>query len=100
MGSSRPPRLSKRSFSALRLHRVVAAPVTIPGRLRTQPYVTLALFYVLMFIFGFGTIANFGILARQRSQVMPFLFVLLSLTAAVGPTPGRRGRVRTAHAAR
>jgi hypothetical protein len=55
---------------------------TIPERLRTQPYVTFAVFYVLMFIFGFGTIANFGILARQRSQVMPFVFVLLSLTAA------------------
>ena len=40
-----------------------------------------------MFTFGFGTIANFGILARQRSQVMPFLFVLLSVTAAVARPP-------------
>lgn len=54
---------------------------TIPGRLRREPYVTFALCYLAMFIFGFGTIANFGILARQRSQVMPFLFVLLSVTA-------------------
>ena len=68
--------------------------MTIPGRLRAQPYVTLALFYVLMFAFGFGTIANFGILARQRSQVMPFLFVLLSVTAAVARPP------RSARAAR
>ena len=56
--------------------------VTIPRRLRTEPYVTLALTYLLMFVFGFGTIANFGILARQRSQLMPFAFVLLSVTAA------------------
>ena len=65
--------------------------ITIPGRLRAQPYVTLGLFYVLMFTFGFGTIANFGILARQRSQVMPFLFVLLSVTVAVA-RPARSAR--------
>jgi hypothetical protein len=53
--------------------------------------VTLGLFYVLMFAFGFGTIANFGILARQRSQVVPFLFVLLSVTAAVA-RPARSAR--------
>jgi hypothetical protein len=55
---------------------------SIPRRLRSEPYVTFALSYVLMFVFGFGTISNFGILARQRSQLMPFVFVLLSLTAA------------------
>jgi hypothetical protein len=48
-----------------------------------------------MFIFGFGTIGNFGILARQRSQVMPFLFVLLAVSSAYaspGPRGGRRGK--------
>jgi hypothetical protein len=53
--------------------------VTVPGRLRAEPYVTLAVVYALMFFFAFGTIANFGILARERSMLMPFLFVLLAL---------------------
>ena len=69
---------------------------TIPGRLRREPYVTFALCYVLMFIFGFGSIANFGILARQRSQVVVFLFVLVSLTAApkVVKSTRQRGQAR------
>lgn len=54
--------------------------VTIPRRLRDEAYVMFSLCYVAMFIFGFGAIANFGILARQRSQVMPFVFVVLSIT--------------------
>ena len=55
--------------------------LSIPKRVRPEPYVALALAFVLMFIFAFGTIANFGILARERSQMMPYVFVLLSLTA-------------------
>ena len=55
--------------------------LSIPKRVRAEPYVALALAFVLMFIFAFGTIANFGILARERSQMMPYVFVLLSLTA-------------------
>ena len=70
--------------------------MTIPGRLHAQPYVTLAVCYLLMFVFGFGTIANFGILARQRSQVLPFVFVLLSLTAVrAGRTRSTPPRART-----
>jgi len=53
---------------------------SIPRRLRSQPYVAMACAYILMFFFAFGTIANFGILARERSQMMPFVFVLLALT--------------------
>jgi hypothetical protein len=48
-------------------------------RVRSEPYVTYALVYLLMFFFAFGTVGNFGILARQRSQAMPFVFVLLAL---------------------
>jgi hypothetical protein len=47
--------------------------------LRSTPYVTFALVYVLLFIYAFSSFANFGILARQRTQVLPFLFVLLAL---------------------
>jgi hypothetical protein len=71
---------------------------TVPARLRRQPYVTMALLYLAMFIFGFGTIGNFGILARQRSQVIPFMFVLLSVSSFYersGPGPRRRGKANS-----
>ena len=54
---------------------------------------------ILLFIFALGTVSNFGILSRQRSQVMPFVFVLLCIPPVVrrlGPggeekTPKSRG---------
>ena len=57
--------------------------LTIPRRLRSDPYVAMALVYILMFIFALGTVGNFGIVSRQRAQVMPFVFVLLSVPAIV-----------------
>ena len=39
---------------------------------------TDALYAVLAFAWGFSAVANFGILARQRSLMLPFLFVLVS----------------------
>lgn len=59
---------------------IVAAARSI----RRQPYVAMALAYVAVFVFGFSSIANFGILARQRVQMLPFFFVLLAI-------PPRRG---------
>jgi hypothetical protein len=52
---------------------------SLPRRLRAEPYTLLALVYVAVFIFAFGTISNFGILARERTVMMPFVFVLLSV---------------------
>ena len=53
--------------------------ITIPRRLRAEPYVTYALVYVGVFIFVFAAIANFGILARERSMLIPMVLALLSL---------------------
>jgi hypothetical protein len=47
-------------------------------RLRDEPYYMVAIAYTAMFIFAFAAIANFGILTRQRVQLIPFVFVLLS----------------------
>lgn len=57
--------------------------LTIPRRLRAQPYLMLSLAYVLLWILAFGVIANFGILARQRTQMLPFYFALVSVAAVV-----------------
>jgi hypothetical protein len=45
--------------------------------LRRRPYVALALVYTLLFVVAFAAVANFGILVRQRSQVLPLYLVLL-----------------------
>jgi hypothetical protein len=48
-------------------------------RVRRQPYVLMAAIYIALFVFAFSSIGNFGILARQRSMVLPVYAVLLSL---------------------
>jgi len=46
-------------------------------RLRRDPYTMHALFYTIGFIIAFSSFLNLGLMARERSQVMPFLMVLL-----------------------
>ncbi|MFM8305245.1 MAG: hypothetical protein ACKOA9_13280 [Actinomycetota bacterium] len=88
---------------------------SIPRLIRTQPYVAFCIGYVLAFVFAFSSFANFGILARQRVQAIPFLLVALALpkftdlvaeespaaptattavVAAVAPAPTATGRRR------
>jgi hypothetical protein len=43
--------------------------------------VVLCVTYSLLFIVAFSAIGNFGIIARQRSLVYPFIIVLLALPA-------------------
>jgi hypothetical protein len=52
---------------------------------RRLPYVTFVVVYGLLFIVAFSSIGNFGILARERCQLLPFFLVLLAV-------PGVRGR--------
>ena len=42
-------------------------------------YVAFAVGYSFVFIYAFSSISNFGILARERSQFFPVLFVLLAI---------------------
>lgn len=56
----------------------------IPRLLRASPYVAYSLAYVFAFIFAFSSFGNFGILARERSQVLPMLLVLLAVPAVTG----------------
>lgn len=51
----------------------------IPNLVLRRPYVALAVAYVFTFVYAFASIENFGILARQRTQVLPLLFVLLAI---------------------
>ncbi len=65
-------------------------------RLRSEAYTTFALSYLAMFAYAFSAISNFGILARERVQVLPFLFVPLCLPKWYRrPAPVRDERATT-----
>lgn len=55
----------------------------LPRYLRKHPFVTFCLTYVIFYSVLFSGFSNFGILARQRSLVLPAFLVLLALPAVV-----------------
>jgi hypothetical protein len=42
-------------------------------------YVAFSIAYTFAFIYGFASVSNFGILARERSQLFPILFIILAV---------------------
>lgn len=60
------------------------------GGLIRNRYALFSLAVVLVYCYVFATIENFGIIARQRSLVLPFLFVVLSAIRS-GHARERRG---------
>jgi hypothetical protein len=56
--------------------------VQLPRYLFRVPYIAYCLAFVVMFVFAFSSIGNFGIMTRQRTQVFPFLLVILSIPIA------------------
>ena len=64
----------------------------LPTLLRANPYLIFAASYVLIFVWGFSSIGNFGILARQRVLMIPLLIVFLVLPTVqdVAPVIARR----------
>jgi hypothetical protein len=63
---------------------------TVPKRLFKQPYVTFCVTYAILYCFMFSAVQNFGILARQRVLVFPFVLVLLALPLASSWSRGWR----------
>jgi hypothetical protein len=47
--------------------------------IRRQPYVALALVYVALFVVAFSAFANFGLLARERVQLMPMFLIFATI---------------------
>jgi hypothetical protein len=62
----------------------------LPSAALRSPFVLAALVYLMAFTYAFSSINNFGILARQRVQALPFVFVLLCLPPR--PKRSRPGR--------
>jgi len=67
---------------------------SLPAMLRRYPYLVFALIYTLLFVWAFSRFGNFGIIARQRVLVLPFVMILVALPAAL-PLPAR-GRAKRA----
>jgi hypothetical protein len=62
--------------------------------LRRRPYVAFILVYAAGFVVAFASIANFGILARERVQLLPFFLVLLAMPGARRGPPTRPAPVQ------
>jgi hypothetical protein len=60
----------------------------LPAEVFRRPYVAFSLAYMFAFIYAFSALQNFGLLARERSQLLPVLFVVLCLPprSAVSPS--------------
>jgi hypothetical protein len=74
------PALASAIESAFILGLIVARlPWIVKNMLtiREQPYVLMCLVMVLGFVIMFSTFLNLGLLARQRSQILPFLAVVV-----------------------
>jgi hypothetical protein len=54
----------------------------VPVALMRNAYAAYAVAFAFMFVYVFAFIANFGILSRQRAQLLPFVFVVLALAPA------------------
>lgn len=63
---------------------------SIPRCMREQPYVAYCVGILFTFVYAFSAFSNFGILSRQRCQVMPFFLALLCI-----PVWHRRGVIST-----
>ena len=56
--------------------------IALPRLLLREPYVAYVATYVLLFVYAFSTFGNFGLLVRERVQVLPLLLVLPCLPEA------------------
>lgn len=54
--------------------------------MRRHPYVLFAVIYTGLFIVAFSGIANFGLLVRQRAQLLPILLVLVCVIRPQRPS--------------
>jgi hypothetical protein len=53
--------------------------IAIPATARRAAYIAYCLGITFTFVYAFSSFSNFGILARQRCQVMPFFLALICL---------------------
>lgn len=64
----------------------------LPRLVRTNPYITFAVAYVVGYVLAFAGFGNFGIIARQRVLMLPFFLILLALPVALDARRQARAR--------
>lgn len=57
----------------------------IPRAALVHPYLAFAILFTILFVLAFSSIGNLGIIARQRTQVLPFVLLILAWPAAQTP---------------
>lgn len=70
---------------ALILYRFRSVRAAIGAAVRNN-FLLFSVIFALMFIYLFSAIANFGIIARQRVQVFPFVFMWIAYLGPHRPT--------------
>ena len=57
--------------------------IRVPWMALRRPYLAFCIPYVFLFVYTFSTFGNYGIITRERVQVLPFVFVLICLPKPV-----------------
>jgi hypothetical protein len=63
-------------------------------RARTTPFLIYCWTFVILYAVSFSSVANYGLLTRQRSLALPALFVLLAVEPAFARTGDTEDRPR------
>lgn len=53
--------------------------IRLPATIIRYPYVGMAVVYTIIFVFAFSAVGNFGLLARQRTQLFPIAVIPLTV---------------------
>lgn len=71
----------------------------LPAQMFLRAYVGFSVAYTLIFVYAFSAIANFGILARQRTQLTPIALIVLTVPLQRSPRRllDQRGAIKRAN---
>jgi hypothetical protein len=61
----------------------------LPRATFARPYAMMCLVYTVTFIYAFAALGNLGLIERERTMMIPFLFVLLSIPRGPKRAPPR-----------
>jgi hypothetical protein len=75
------------------LHRIRSVTFSLK-RARSTPFLIYCWTFVLLYAVTFASVANYGLLTRQRSLAFPALFVLLAVEPALASTGNTDDRSR------
>jgi hypothetical protein len=84
---------------ALIVYRRRSVTAALLGSPRSS-FLLLSVLYALMFIYIFSAVANFGIIARQRVQIFPYVFMWIAYLGARRPAAEGSGTMTVATGSR